>query len=192
LSSEPKKVAFLAHCLLNQNSKTDEGAYAPAMFRPVIDVLREHGYTLRQMPCPELAYAGARRFWGVKDQYDTPLYRRHCRRLAKLVASVMEPHLRAGDDVVLVGVDTSPTMGADFTPTAPNWGGRPDRIEDDSRLVAGKGIFLEELEDELAERGLELPRRAGTRHWWPDYDPDEERRRLEALLDGEAERSVRP
>ena len=182
MPSERRKVAFLAHCLLNQNSKTDEGAYSPAMFRPVVDVLRAHGYTLRQMPCPELAYAGARRFWGVRDQYDTPLYRRHCRRLAKLVVGVMEPHLRAGDDVVLVGVDTSPTMGADFSPVAPAWGGRPDRMEDDSTLVEQKGIFLEELESELAERGLELPRRVGTRHWWPDYDPAEERERLERLV----------
>jgi predicted secreted protein len=176
------KVAFLAHCLLNQNAKVEGGAKTPAMWRPVIDLLRERGYTLRQMPCPELAFAGARRFWGVKEQYDTPLYRRHCRRLAKLVADVMEPHLRAGDDVVLVGVDTSPTMGAGFVPSAPHWGGRPDRVEDDSTLVPGKGIFLEELEAELRERGLELPPRAGTRHWWTDYDPDEERSRLEELL----------
>jgi predicted secreted protein len=184
LPSEPgrQRVAFIAHCLLNQNSKVDEGAYSPAVFRPVVDLLRERGYTLRQMPCPELAFAGARRFWGVREQYDTPLYRRHCRRLATLVANVMEPHLRGGDDVVLVGVDTSPTMGADFVPTAPDWGGRPDRMEDDSSLVTGKGIFLEELEAELAERGLELPPRVGTRHWWPDYDPNEERVRLEAVL----------
>lgn len=182
MPSERQKIAFLAHCLLNQNSKTDEGAYAPAMFRPVVDVLREHGYTLRQMPCPELAFAGVRRFWGVKDQYDTPLYRRHCRRLAKLVAALMEPHLRAGDDVVLVGVDTSPTMGAEFAPRSRDWGGRPDRLEDDSTLEPGRGIFVEELEAELGERGLELPPRVGTRHWWPDYDEAEERRRLEAVL----------
>lgn len=69
--------------------------------------------------------------WGVREQFDTPLYRRHCRRIAKLVATVMEGHAAAGDDVVMIGVDSSPTMGVDFTP-----------------------------------------------------HPDEERRRLEALLDG--------
>lgn len=176
------KVAFLAHCLLNQNAKVEGGAKTPAMWRPVLDLLRERGYLLRQMPCPELAYGGARRFWGVREQFDTQLYRQHCRRLAKLVAAVMEPHLRAGDDVVLIGIDTSPTMGVEFAPSAPHWSGKPDIGEDDSRLVPGEGIFVEELEAELAERGLEMPPRTGVRHWFHRYDPDEERRRIEALL----------
>jgi predicted secreted protein len=176
------KVAFLAHCLLNQNAKVEGGAKTPAMWFPVVDLLRERGYALRQMPCPELAYGGARRFWGVREQFDTPLYRRHCRRLAKLVASVMEPHLRAGDDVVLIGIDSSPTMGVSFMPTSPTWGGKPDIGADDSRLVPGRGIFLEELEAELAERGLGLPPRTGIRHWFDPYNAEEEQRRLEALL----------
>jgi predicted secreted protein len=179
-----RQVAFIAHCLLNQNAKVDEGAKTPAMWAPVIALLRERGCVIRQMPCPELAFGGARRFWGVREQFDTPLYRRHCRRIATLVASVMEGHVRAGDDVVLIGVDSSPTMGVDFTPSAPHWGGRPSIGEDDSTLVPGDGIFVEELGAELAARGLPFPRATGIRHWHPDYDPQEERRRLVALLDG--------
>ena len=91
MSDEPKRVAFIAHCLLNQNAKVEGGAKRPGMWEPVIDLLRERGYVIRQMPCPELAFGGARRFWGVREQFDTPLYRRHCRRLAKLVAAVIEP-----------------------------------------------------------------------------------------------------
>ena len=144
------RVAFIAHCLLNQNSKVEGGAKRPAMWEPVLDLLDEHGYVVRQMPCPELAFGGARRFWGVREQFDTPLYRRHCRRIAKLVASVMEQHVESGDDVVVIGVDSSPTMGVDFTPSAPHWSGKPDIGEDDSTLVRGDGIFLEELEAELA------------------------------------------
>ena len=90
------RVAFIAHCLLNQNAKVEEGAKTPAMWTPVIELLRERGYVIRQMPCPELAFGGARRFWGVREQYDTPLYRRHCQRVAKLVAAVMDGHVRAG------------------------------------------------------------------------------------------------
>jgi len=99
----PKRVAFIAHCLLNQNAKVEGGAKRPGMWEPVIDLLRERGYTIRQMPCPELAFGGARRFWGVREQFDTPLYRRHCRRLATLVASVIAQHASAADDVVLIG-----------------------------------------------------------------------------------------
>src|ERR1700751_2962245 len=85
----PRRVAFIAHCLLNQNSKVEGGALRPGMWEPVIDLLRERGYTIRQMPCPELAFGGARRFWGVREQFDTPLYRKHCRGIAKLAAAAL-------------------------------------------------------------------------------------------------------
>jgi hypothetical protein len=94
----------------------------------------------------------------------------------------MAQHTSAGDDVVLIGVDSSPTMGVDFTPSAPHWGGQPNIVEDDSTLVRGDGIFIEELKAELEERGLPLPRSTGIRHWFADYDPDEELQRLGALL----------
>jgi len=171
MSEAPKRVAFIAHCLLNQNSKVEGGALRPGMWEPVIDLLRERGYTIRQMPCPELAFGGARRFWGVREQFDTPLYRRHCRRLAKLVAAVIGQHTTAGDDLV------------EFTCSSPTWAGKPDiGDEDDSTLVPGEGIFIEELKRELAERGLPEPRATGVRHWFVDYDPDEELERIGALL----------
>src|SRR5581483_5279000 len=147
--------------------------------------LRERGWTIRQMPCPELGFMGARRFWGVKEQFDTPLYRRHCRRIARVVASAMEPHVAAGDDVVLIGVDSSPTMGAGFYVSAPHWAGEPNVGEQPSAHLPGDGSVVEELEAELAARGLPMPRRTGIRHWFPDYDPDEEHTRLVALLEGE-------
>lgn len=176
------RVAFIAHCLLNQNAKVEGGAKRPAMWEPVLDLLDEYGYTVRQMPCPELAFGGARRFWGVREQFDTVLYRRHCRRIAKLVASVLEQHVRSGDEVVVIGVDSSPTMGIDFTPSEPAWSGEPNVGDAEPALVRGDGIYVEELAAELAERGLPLPRMTGIRHWFPDYDPGEERARLVALL----------
>ena len=179
-----RRVAFIAHCLLNQNSKVEGGALRPGMWEPVIDLLRERGYTIRQMPCPELAFGGARRFWGVREQFDTPLYRRHCRRLANLVASVIEQHASAGDHIVLIGVDSSPTMGVEFTCSSTTWGGAPmiAADEDDSHLVPGDGIFIEELEAELERRGLPAPASTGIRHWFPDYEPEEELQRIRSLL----------
>ena len=96
----------------------------------------------------------------------------------------MARHVAADDDVVLVGVDSSPTLGVDFTCSSPDWGGRPEIDEAESTYVPGKGIFVEALEDELAARGLPLPRSTGIRHWLPDYDPDEERGRLVSILEG--------
>ena len=179
------RVAFIAHCLLNQNAKVIGGAKRPGMWEPVIDLLVEEGWTIRQMPCPELAFGGTKRFWWVREQADTPAFRAHCRRLARMVSGVMAPHFDRGDDVVLIGVDSSPTMGVEFTPSSDTWGGEPNIGRDDSRLVYGQGTFLEELANALAAAGHPMPRRTGIRHWFPDYDPDEERARLLALLGGD-------
>src|SRR5437764_305718 len=158
MSAEPKRVAFIAHCLLNQNAKVEGGAKRPGMWEPVIDLLRERGYVIRQMPCPELAFGGARRFWGVREQFDTPLYRRHCRRLAKLVAAVIGQHAAAGDEIVLIGIDSSPTMGVDFTPSAPHWAGQPHVVEFRRNayevVLADDGLYTSELEQALATLGL--------------------------------------
>jgi predicted secreted protein len=75
-------VAFVAHCLLNQNSKVGDGAHCAGVYSPVIDALRDKGWRIEQMPCPELAFTGLNRFWAVREQLDTAAYRRHCERLA--------------------------------------------------------------------------------------------------------------
>src|SRR6476659_8236163 len=150
------RVAFLAHCLLNQNSKVQGGCKTAAVWDPVIDLLLERGWVIRQMPCPELAFGGVRRFWWVRDQADTPVFREHCRRLARTVAATMQPHVQSGDDVVLIGVDSSPTIGIDFHPVSDEWGGEPNVGDTTTPMVPGEGIFLEELAAELGERGLPM------------------------------------
>src|SRR6185503_2029155 len=102
-------VAFVAHCLLNQNSKTEGGARCPGVYSPLVEEIRARGWRLEQMPCPELAFTGLNRFWAVKEQLDTAAYRRHCRRLAAAVAVAV--HVARGDDVIIVGIEGSPSMG---------------------------------------------------------------------------------
>jgi predicted secreted protein len=177
-------VAFVAHCLLNQNSKVDGGARCPGIYSPLVAVLRERGYRIEQMPCPELAFTGLHRFWAVKEQLDTAAYRRHCRRIARAVAGMIEVHLAAGDDVVVVGLEGSPSMGVRITSSDPERGGRPTWPDGTDELAPGRGILLEELAAELAERGRPLPRAIGISHQLPDFDPEVERAELEALVDG--------
>ena len=153
-SDAPRRVALVAHCLLNQNAKVCEGARYRGVVSPVVEALRSRGYLLLQLPCPELAFAGARRWWAVYEQYDTPAYRAHCRRLAQSIAPLIEAHLRRGDEVVLIGLDGSPSTGVRFTSSKPDWGGRPNRPDDDWNIVARPGVWIEELEAELKRRGL--------------------------------------
>ena len=106
-----KTVCYLAHCLLNANAKVDAGARCAGISGPVVALLREHGATIRQMPCPELAFGGLRRFWAVREQYDTPVFRAHCRRLALPIATQIRADLAAGARVVVLGIDGSPSDG---------------------------------------------------------------------------------
>ena len=151
-----KTVVYLAHCLLNANAKVDEGALCEGVSRPVLALLRERGCTIRQMPCPELAFGGTRRFWAVREQYDTPVFRAHCRRLAAPVAAQIRADLAAVARVVLVGIDGSPSMGVELTAAGDDWGGRPDKPRDeDYPVTPGRGLFVETLLELL---GDERPR----------------------------------
>jgi predicted secreted protein len=179
----PRKVALLANCLLNQNAKVCEGARYRGVVSPVVAALRSRGYELLQLPCPELAFAGARRWWAVYEQYDTPAYRAHCRRLAQAVAPLIERHLRDGDEVILVGLDGSPSTGVRFTSSKPDWGGRPDRPKDDWDIVPRPGIWIEELTAELERRGLPPIPATGWALDMGRFDETGARRDLEQFLD---------
>ena len=145
-------VAYLAHCLLNANSKVGDGARCAGVYSPVVGVLREQGATIRQMPCPELAFAGTRRFWAVREQYDTRAFRAHCERLAAPVADAIRADLAAGARVVIVGIDGSPSMGVEVTASGDEWGGRPDKPNDeDYPVTPGAGLFTETLLGLLGE-----------------------------------------
>lgn len=175
-------VAFVAHCLLNQNARVDGGARTAGVYSPLVEELRASGWRIEQMPCPELAFTGLQRFWAVKEQLDTSAFRRHCRRIAQAVASAIEAHVERGDDVVLIGLEGSPSMGVCVTSSDEQLGGRPAWPEGSSELAPGRGIYIEELAAELAERGLPMPRAMGISHQLPDHDPAAERAALTELL----------
>jgi predicted secreted protein len=184
--SGTRKVALLANCLLNQNAKVCQGANYSAVVSPVVAALRARGYVLQQLPCPELAFAGVRRWWAVYEQYDTPAYRAHCRRLAQAVAPLIEHHLRCGDEVILIGLDGSPSTGVRFTSSRPDWGGRPNRPEDDWEVVPRRGVWIEELEAELVRRGFSLPPATGWALDMGRFDEAGARADLEQFLDRRA------
>lgn len=53
-----KKVVFIAHCFLNQNSISDGTAVYPAVFRNVIELFMNADIGIVQMPCPEFCCLG--------------------------------------------------------------------------------------------------------------------------------------
>jgi predicted secreted protein len=180
--TERMGVAFVAHCLLNQNSKVGDGAHCPGIYSPVIDVLRDKGWRIEQMPCPELAFTGLNRFWAVREQLDTPEYRRYCRRLATGVADMIAVRAAQGEEIVLIGVEGSPSMGVHITSSDPARGGLPEWPAGTAELTSGEGIFIEELRAELGRRGIAAGL-GGETHALPDHDVQTQRTQLESLLD---------
>src|SRR5262249_12464254 len=165
-------VAFVAHCLLNQNSKVRDGAHCAGVYSPIVDVLRAKGWRIEQMPCPELAFAGLNRFWAVREQYDTAAFRRHCRRLAVAVAGAIAARAERGEEVVLVGAEGSPSMGVTITSSDPDRGGRPSWPEGTPEHTGGEGIFVGGLHAQPDRRGTTFRGPGGTH---PLAPPDEER-----------------
>src|SRR5262245_7688930 len=175
-------VCYLAHCLLNANAKVDEGARCAGVYSPVVDVLRRHGCIIRQMPCPELGFAGTRRFWAVREQYDTPAFRAHCQRLAAPVAAQIRADLKRHARVVIVGIDGSPSMGVQLTASSREWGGRPDKPRDeDYPVVPGAGIFTETLLGLLTDEVSEV-RIVGLGQDLLDYDEEADIGQLDRVV----------
>jgi predicted secreted protein len=177
-------VAFVAHCLLNQNAKVKGGAKTGGVYSPVVEVLRAEGWRIEQMPCPELTFTGVNRFWAVREQYDTLAHRRHCQRLASSVAGAIAAQVGKGEEVVLIGLEGSPSMGVCVTSSDPARGGRPVWADGAPELAPGEGIFIEELRAELGRRGIPMPRVAGVTHALPDHDAERERAGLTEVLEG--------
>ena len=175
-------VAFVAHCVLNQNSRVLDGAYCAGVYAPVVDVLRDRGWRIEQMPCPEMTFAGMNRFWAVREQYDTAAFRRHCQRLATAVAGAIAARVQQGEEIVLVGVEGSPSMGVTITSSDPRRGGRPVWPDGSPELADGEGIFVEELHAELDRRGIVF-RAVGETAALPGHDDATQRARLESALE---------
>lgn len=153
-----QKVAFLAHCLLNQNAISDGTAVRPAGFPEMVSYLLEHGVGIVQLPCPELLCLGLDRGdpQGAERSVvveNTRIRRAMAqaepsRRLARLVANTMAQLLeyrRYGFQVVgILGANRSPCCGVDTT-------------SQDDQEVPGMGVFLEALSRRLEEVGWKIP-----------------------------------
>lgn len=139
------KVALVAHCILNQNSIVPGLARREAMVIELIELLNELGVGIIQLPCPETLYAGLRRFWQVKEQYDNVGFRSFCRKLATTVKDYVAEYLRNGYELVaIIGVSGSPSCGVKRTTSSSKWLGNPREAGDEVK-VEGMGVFMEEL-----------------------------------------------
>jgi hypothetical protein len=74
-------------------------------------------------------------------------------------------------------------MGVHVTSSDPGRHGRPEWPDGSEELTPGSGIFIEELEAELAARGVPLPRATGITHQLPGHDEGKNQAAVSALIE---------
>lgn len=128
-----KKVIFLSHCILNENTRYLGGAFARGAVAGLVGDIVQRGFGIVQMPCPEqLIWGGVlkRYLWFSlrSKSFLTRILKKLCyllfiaytrhayRRLAKKVAREMADYQRNGFEIIgAVGVDGSPSCGVQTT-----------------------------------------------------------------------------
>lgn len=153
-----RKIAFVSHCVLNQNAKVGGIAQYPAAIRPVVDLLLEHDVGIYQMPCPEMLYLGTMRWSQVRDQYNSPMFRRHVLDLASQILDQVEDYRRSGYRVMcFIMIDGSPVCGLRKTPQPAQAGqvlGGMVHYLPEVALGDGPGVYCEILQAEVLGRGI--------------------------------------
>jgi predicted secreted protein len=133
---EEKRVVFVPHCILNpsirNNSKTA---------KEIIEIFAESGVGIVQLPCPEIEYNEEL----IKKIKDKERYREHCKKLSIKILKDIKKYLDANYKVLgILGVEFSPTCGI-------------YRINNGKKNTPGKGILMEELENEMQKKNFQVP-----------------------------------
>ncbi|HLR20633.1 MAG TPA: hypothetical protein VK087_01375 [Tissierellaceae bacterium] len=132
-----KRVIFISHCILNQNTVVPPLARAKGAYREIIERLMENGIGIHQMPCPEYEYLGLSRKPMSKLEYDTDNYRNLCKKIANDILKTIKEYLNNGYNIIgLVGIKGSPTCS----------------------IREEQGIFMEEVFSLLNSEGILLDR----------------------------------
>lgn len=153
-----KKVVFVAHCLLNQNSISDGTAVYPAAFKEVIEYFLNADIGIVQMPCPEFSCLGLDRgnIYGadspvvventrIRKEMKKDITDKKLDGLADYVIQQIAEYHRYGFEVVgIVGANRSPNCGVDTT-------------SDNDMEIEGMGLFMEKISKGLAKEGITIP-----------------------------------
>lgn len=157
-----KKILLLSHCLLNANAKVERIALYQGALTDLIVPLIERGYGFLQLPCPEMLHGGMARWGQVKEQYDTPFFRRHCETLLRPILDQIIDYRAHGYEIVgCIGVDGSPSCGIVKTCRG-KWGGELSgnldlqATVDSVRLSEERGVFMQIFGALLEQNGVAL------------------------------------
>ncbi|MEM0047212.1 MAG: hypothetical protein QW437_06620 [Fervidicoccaceae archaeon] len=150
---DEKEAIILGHCILNMNTRAPGIAVWEGGIVPVLRALKRYYGEKHQYPCLEASVVGMRRWWHVKEQYNTFTFRFLSQRLSQMYS---HHFLRNGiTKVKVLGLGLSPTCGLRYTQSDPTYGGRPREIDPSRIIKRGKGVLIEEMDSEFKRAGLD-------------------------------------
>ena len=125
-----KRILVVMHCILNRASKVksyniEEINEENELRKELLKVVFEKDIELLQLPCPEFTMYGAKRWGHVKDQFDNPFFRNHCKNILNPVIDQLIEYYTNKEKFEIVGIvaiDGSPSCGYNFTCKG-NYGG---------------------------------------------------------------------
>lgn len=153
-----KKIIFVSHCILNQNSISDGTADFPGALGELVNLIISENIGISQLPCPELNCLGLDR-GNIKGAL-SPVIVENSRirnslnsdhnkvKLTNLVNQTLyqieEYQLHGFEIIGIVGINRSPSCGINTT-------------SDQNEEILGMGVFMELLQAKLTEKTIEIP-----------------------------------
>lgn len=131
--------------MAGDKSKGDQHALS------VLEWVVHHNINMCQMPCPEALYEGVKRKPQGFKYYNTKGFRAHCSEIANGQAAYMQSITEAGHTILGV-------LGVVFSPAC-------STIKDSPSPYHPYGIFMQELEKETLDLGLDLKFVCVTEKW---------------------------
>ncbi len=133
---------LLSHCLLNQKIRAGR-AYTPRITQRLLGILSRYPVWREQLPCPEFSFIGEREK-KPKDAWEKlEGFREYCSNLAEKIKEGIRKLEGTNAELLLVTIARSPSCSSGEV----YWG---------KKVIQGKGILVEELEERIKLNLLEF------------------------------------
>ena len=156
-----KKIVLVSHCILNQNSVVHPCGRNMSNFKKLLTKIIGNNIGIIQLPCPEISLYGVKRWGHVKDQFNTPHFKKQSKKLIENIIDNVIDYKNNGYEILgVIGIKGSPSCGVTVTCLG-NWYGEVGGWDMKNKLETleeGKepGVFMEILKESLIETGTDV------------------------------------
>jgi predicted secreted protein len=145
-----RRVVFLAHCFLNINTRFPEGSAFAGANTPLMERLLQKEVGIIQMPCPEFQCLGLEK--ELAGELSESEMRACYRKQAESVVDQIQQYLNFGYQIAgIIGMNPSPSCGVEVSKGKGKFLG----LDEDTSEKEGPGVFIEELQNAVRQRGLQ-------------------------------------